>query len=377
MRILPRRSKVVGALRVLRMKLGHLLRGTPHPAPVGRPDYYSRELDPSLFIRDASGLHVRQCVSPGYTEDDPREVALRCHDRYGVYPLNFSFPTAQVSSISSEHRPHFLSTTYPGAPHSFSNWEDYLEEYRGSYFALSTKKGGWDTFRHLEILFSGAIPLVPNLGGSHPFALAHYPKKLLTSVLDSQMREGPALPDDQTREFLATWAKNYLTTQAMAQYLVDVSGLSPKRVLFVDKSLASRTDYLSAFTFIGLSEVLGSALVAAFEPAYLFDDFTGDTSRFYGKGFGYTRVIPRSLRSQESLSADASTSDLIDMASSASAIVVGNYDANLETVGDLLAGGIPPDKIVCVLGSDLPPDRSLLRDIRRSGMTFFVREFAS
>jgi hypothetical protein len=65
------------------------------------------------------------------------------------------------------------------------------------------------------------------------------------------------------------------------------------------------------------------------------------------------------------------------MAGSASAIVVGNYDANLETVGELLAGGISPDKIVCVLGSDLPPDRSLLRDIRRSGMTFFVREFAS
>ena len=157
MRILPRRSKVVGALRVLRMKLGQLLRGTPHPAPVGRPDYYSRELDSSLFIRDASGLPVRQCVSPGYTEDDPRDVALRCHDRYGVYPLNFSFPTAQVSSISWEERPHFLSTTYPGAPHSFSNWENYLEDYRGSYFALSSKKGGWDTFRHLEILGSAGI----------------------------------------------------------------------------------------------------------------------------------------------------------------------------------------------------------------------------
>jgi hypothetical protein len=377
LRILPRRSKVVGALRVIRMKLGHLFRGTPHPAPVGRPDYYSRELDASLFIRHASGLQVRQCVTPGYAEDDPRDVARRCHDRYGVYPLNFSFPTARVPRILRDQRPHFLSTTYPGAPHSFSNWEDYLEEYRASYFALSTKKGGWDTFRHLEILFSGAIPLMPNLGVAHPFALAHYPKKLLTSVLHSQMREGPALPDDDTREFLATWAKNHLTTQAMAQYLVDVSGMAPDRVLFVDTSLASRTDYLSAFTFIGLSEVLGSALVAAFEPSYLFDDFTGDTSRFYGKGFGYTRVVPASLRSQESLSVDAPIRELLALASSASAIVVGNYDANLETVGDLLAGGVSPDKIVCVLGSDLPPDRSLLGGIRRSGMTFFVREFAS
>jgi hypothetical protein len=163
----------------------------------------------------------------------------------------------------------------------------------------------------------------------------------------------------------------------MASYLVDVSDMSTHRVLFLDRSLASRTDYLSAFTFIGLSEVLGLQIGAAYEPSYLFDDYNGDTSRFYGKGFGYTRSIPRALRSTESLPIDAPVSELLKMAKSSSAIVVGNYDANRELVGDLLTAGIPPHTIVCVLGSDLPPDRSLLRDIRQSGMTFFVREFAS
>ena len=366
----------MGAARVLRMKLGQLLRGTPHPAPVGRPDYYTRELDHSLFIREASGLPARSFVPAGYTEEDPRDVARRCYARYGVYPLNFSFPSPRVPSAPIVPRPHFLSTTYPGTPHSFTNWEDYLEEYRGSYFALSTKKGGWDTFRHLEIVFSGAIPLMPSLGQSHPYSLAHYPKRLLTSVLDSLIAEGPALPDDGTREFIAQWAQDHLTTQAMASYLVDVSKISTERVLFLDRSLASRTDYLSAFTFIGLSEVLGPQLIAAYEPSYLFDDYIGDTSRFYGKGFGYTRSLPSALRRTESLPIDAPVSELLEMAKSSSAIVVGNYDANRELVGDLLTAGLPPHNIVCVLGSDLPPDRSLLRDIRRSGMTFFVREFA-
>ena len=375
--MLPQRSKLVGAARVLRMKLGQLLRGTPHPAPVGRPDYYTRELDPSLFIREASGLPARSFVPAGHIEEDPRDIARQCYSRYGVYPLNFSYPSPRVQAVPVAPRPHFLSTTYPGTPHSFTNWEDYLEEYRGSYFALSTKKGGWDTFRHLEIVFSGAIPLMPSLGQSHPYALAHYPKRLLTSVLDSLIAEGPALPDDGTREFLAQWSRDHLTTHAMASYLVDVSDMSTDRVLFLDQSLASRTDYLSAFTFIGLSEVLGPQLVAAYEPSYLFDDYSGDTSRFYGKGFGYTRSIPSALRSTESLPIDAPVSELLEMAKSSSAIVVGNYDANRELVGDLLTAGIPPRNIVCVLGSDLPPDRSLLRDIRRSGMTFFVREFAS
>ena len=374
--MLPQRSKLVGATRVLRMKLGHLLRGTPHPAPVGRPDYYTRELNPFLFIREASGLPVRSFVPAGYTEEDPRDVARRCYSRYGVYPLNFSFPTPRVQALPVVPRPHFLSTTYPGTPHSFTNWEDYLKEYRGSYFALSTKKGGWDTFRHLEIVFSGAIPLMPSLGQSHPYSLAHYPRRLLTSVLDSLIAEGPALPDVGTREFITQWSRDHLTTQAMASYLVDVSKISTERVLFLDRSLASRTDYLSAFTFIGLSEVLGPQLLAAYEPSYLFDDYSGDTSRFYGKGFGYTKSIPSALRRTESLPIDAPVSAITDLAKSVSTIVVGNYDANRELVGDVLSAGIPPSNIVCVLGSDLPPDRSLLRDIRQSGMTFFVREFA-
>ncbi|MDA8909516.1 hypothetical protein N9I09_01190, partial [Pontimonas sp.] len=55
----PKRSKAVGALRILRMKWGQLRRGSPEPAPVGRPDYYSQELSPTLFLRDAAILPQR------------------------------------------------------------------------------------------------------------------------------------------------------------------------------------------------------------------------------------------------------------------------------------------------------------------------------
>lgn len=357
------------------MKVGHLLRGTPHPAPVGRPDYYTRELHSSLFLRSSSGLPTRNFLTPDHHEPGPGELAKACYAHYGVYPLNFSFPTVRVAPVTSGPRENFLSTTYPGVPHSFDDWGQYLEEYRSSFFALSTKKGGWDTFRHLEILFSGAIPLMPSLGNASRFALAHYPKKLLSGILDSLMTEGPAVPDEATQSFVSQWAKDNLTTRAMARYLVDVSGMNTERVVFLDSSLPKRTDYLSAFSFIGLTEVLGKHVCAAFEPAFLFDDFHGDTNRLYGKGFGYTRVIPSGLRSTESLDHSAPLTDLVALARSASTLVVGNYDANRDLVGALLESGISPDKFVCILGSDTPPDRALLRGIRRSGMTFFVREF--
>ena len=358
------------------MKIGHLVRRTKQPAPVGNPGYYKRELNSSLLIRDAVGLPKRNFLKPSFEEQDPRIVAARCFDRCGVFPINFSFPSRHASELTAGDRPYFLSDTFPGVPHSFNLWNEYLSEYEKSHFALSTKKGGWDTFRHLEIIFSGAIPLMPNLEKSSPFSLAHYPKRLLSSVLQSLIDDGPAIPDHQTQSFMIEWAKRYLTTKATAEYLIELSGFATDRVLFLDKALAVQTDYLSAFSFIGLSEVLGNRLVAAFEPSYLFDDFSGETSRMYGKGFGYSKTIPAVFRSSESLDQDCSDESLVALADTASAIVVGNYDANRDLLGRILRSGIDEKKVACIVGSDLVADSQLLRTARRSDMTFFIREFS-
>jgi hypothetical protein len=76
------------------------------------------------------------------------------------------------------------------------------------------------------------------------------------------------------------------------------------------------------------------------------------------------------------LTESASLKDVLSFFRSADSIVVGNYDANRDLVAQLLDSGIPADRFTCVLGSDLPPDYSLMRGIAKSGMTFFVREFA-
>jgi hypothetical protein len=271
-------------------------------------------------------------------------------------------------------RPHFLSSTIPGEPFSFDSWDDYLAEYRSAYFALSTKKGGWDTFRHLEILFSGGIPLMPGLGKAHPHSLAHFPKKALAGVYESLVHDGPALPGPETQAFFRAFASEHLSSEAMAGFLLQITGLESSSILFLDESLPARTDYLSAFTYIGLKQATGQRTQAAFEPHFLFDDFTGDTRTLYGRGFGYSRSLPAELRG--SLATDGTTpSTLAELSASFDAIVVGNYDANRGLVEQLRQLGVPAGKFVCIVGSDLPSDFRLRHDIARSGMTFFVREF--
>jgi hypothetical protein len=304
-----------------------------------------------------------------------RDRAEECYRKFGFYPINFSFPQATLMPENSWERPHFLSNTIPGEPFSFSDWSEYLKEYRSAYWALSTKKGGWDTFRHLEILFSGAIPLMPNLSRAATFSLSHYPKKALRLVLDSLIRDGLAIPDQETQAFFRDHAEKNLSSEAMASYLFDMADLHDSTVMFLDQALPQRADYLSIFTLIGLKLVKENDVQAVFEPDYLFDDFTGETNRLYGRGFGYSKRLPRLLKTQQRLARDAGVAEVVAASANYDRIVVGNYDANRELVANMLAAGVVASKFVCLVGSDLTVDFRLRHDIRRSGMTFFVREF--
>jgi len=358
------------------MILGQIIRRSPHPAPVGRPDFYTRELHPSLFVRSSAGLPTRHLWHPESRELSAVDRGTACHRDHGFFPINFSFPQPHLMPTGLDSRPHFLSSTYPGEPFSFTSWDQYLAEYRRCYVALSTKKGGWDTFRHLEILFSGAIPLMPGLDRSHPWSLAMFPKQALRQVYRSLVSDGPAIPSEETRSYFQEFARTRLTSQAMAEYLVASAGLESRSILFLDRTLPDRTDYLSAFVFIGLSQVRGVECQAAWEPAYLYDDYEPDTATLYGRGFGYTRTIPRSTRSAAALPRQAVLSEIVALADAHQAIVVGNYDANRELVGELVRAGIPAERFVCVVGSDLVADFRLRRAMAKSPMTFFVREFA-
>ena len=74
-----------------------------------------------------------------------------------------------------------LSNLIPGKleTYIYNNETDYYEEYRKSYFATTTKKGGRDCMRHYEILANGCIPYFPNIENCPINTMALLPKNLI------------------------------------------------------------------------------------------------------------------------------------------------------------------------------------------------------
>jgi tRNA-dihydrouridine synthase len=55
--------------------------------------------------------------------------------------------------------------------------------YQNSVFALTYRKGGWDCFRHYEILMNGCIPLHLEINKCPDKTLEKIPKDLLKKIL--------------------------------------------------------------------------------------------------------------------------------------------------------------------------------------------------
>ena len=81
-----------------------------------------------------------------------------------LYPITFSIPEEKVINYIPQ-KTKILSDLIPGKieTYIYDNENDYYSEYRKSYFAISTKKSGWDCLRHYEILANGCIPYFYNI----------------------------------------------------------------------------------------------------------------------------------------------------------------------------------------------------------------------
>jgi hypothetical protein len=264
----------------------------------------------------------------------------------------------------------FLSPILPGEPYSYADESEYLAEYAKSYYALSTRKAGWDCFRHLEITFTGTIPLIPKLDKTPPGIMFGYPKELLVSIFDALASEGPKRPAPELMEFLASYAETHQTSLAMAQYLLDALDYQGGPVAFVDYHLSTWTDYQSIFTLIGLKQLLGDLLHTEPLPDYLMSA-TASAKGLYGRGFGYRGAL-------EQFGSDANTGagsqDLADDFDGFEKIVVGQFFRDFPTLRSRARGSLDLHQVVGIVGDDYPESLGTLRRIAQSPIAFFVRE---
>ena len=140
-------------------------------------------------------------------------------------------------------------------------------------FGVTRKKAGWDCMRHLEIMAAGCIPYFTDLDSLPRLTMQFYPKKLFA---EAKALKGVTFQGEDTdpKSFnvdlnvlnfdkyyeLATrileHSRRHLTTSAMARYLlrtVSKGVFQPNRVLMATNCI---DDYLTDTILHGLKKVL-------------------------------------------------------------------------------------------------------------------------
>ena len=286
----------------------------------------------------------------------------------GVFPISFSNPRPLLTKAGPRLR--FLSEVIPGEPYSFTDEESYLQQYRESHFALSTKKAGWDCFRHLEIAFAGSIPLVPNLGRTPPGIMFAYPKRTWSTILEELSSAGPQVPSDELQRELDRYSEENLSSSAMAGYLLDVLDYQGGPVAFVDDKIDAWVDYQSMFTMIGLAQLLGSTLALPNIPDYLKNG-NKEWKNLYGRGFGYSGALEGFAPSSDEV---VTSANIVDRFDSFELVIFGQFFRDFPSSQLTRKGAWDTKKLVGILGDDYPVTRGTLQRLSGSGSRFFVRE---
>jgi hypothetical protein len=111
----------------------------------------------------------------------------------GVYPITFAFPEEKIPNKTTniENKIHNIAPLIPVnqsinseymKTYIYDTEQSYYQMYQNSYFALTSKKGGWDTLRHYEIIANGCIPIFVDLENCPQYCLWNFPKQICLDV---------------------------------------------------------------------------------------------------------------------------------------------------------------------------------------------------
>jgi len=293
-----------------------------------------------------------------------------CRGQYGVWPISLSFPE---KAARTTEKTQVISRVIPGEAYAFESQVAYYLQYAQSNYAITHRKAGWDCFRHVEILAAGCIPLMIDAADIPQCSMVHYPKEAFIEIV-SRVEASGALPSEQLITAFANWFDRHLTAEAMANYTIQAASLADvQRVLFVDQRLPLQPDYQSLLALIGLKQVLGDRCEVLHPVDYVYQDWRGDATKNYGRGFGYTRVLDPKLRTRHEVGRETSSRVRRQLKEeSFDLVVVGSLARNGPLAHKLLTLH-PPNQTIWIHGEDHPPSPREMHFIRASGTHAFVR----
>jgi len=110
-----------------------------------------------------------------------RELMIK---KSNLLPLHFAVPKNNIIKEINPKPKNLLAPLIPGRAKTYvyENEKVYNKMYEESIFALTYKKGGWDCFRHYEILMNGCLPLFLDIENCPENTMTNFPKMDMISI---------------------------------------------------------------------------------------------------------------------------------------------------------------------------------------------------
>ena len=291
-----------------------------------------------------------------------------------AHPITFSIAQCKLVDSVPEKK-QLMSPLIPGVPSTYiyTTEAEYYQQYRDSFFATTTKKGGWDCMRHYEIMACGCIPYFPGIEQCPPNTMGLLPKTMILegnalyrAYKDKPMDDYAMSQCKYLADRLLAYTKNILTTRKMAEYILITAGAKDaKRILYLSQD--PEPDYLRCVTLQGFKEYMGAACHDYPKIPHIYKDAGIDYTSKYGKGFSYTNLVDQSLHDAAlDLTVEQ---DIFDK--KYDLIIYGSFHRGLPFYGKVMSS-YPPEKVVLICGED--DHQCIHSQFTAMGHHVFVRE---
>jgi hypothetical protein len=295
-----------------------------------------------------------------------------------LFPISFSIPKEKICE-NYNVKTKILSNLIPGtiSTYIYNNEEEYYNEYKTSYFAITAKKGGWDCMRHYEILANGCIPYFLNIENCPKNTMSLLPKELFiqSNILYEDKFKNKninELKKEEINEYnilqkkILEYTKKYLTTEKMVEYILkNINYENVSKILYLSGDV--NPDYLRCVTLHGFKILFGDNCHDYPKIPHIYKSDTINYKNLYGKGFTYTNLLEQNLHNDK-----LDDSIIEDIKNKYYDIVIyGSYHRGMPYY-DLISEIYNTNQIILLCGEDIHCCNNNI--FLKKGYCVFVRE---
>jgi len=218
-----------------------------------------------------------------------------------LFPITFSIPKEKIYK-NDTIKTKILSNLIPGdiSTYIYNNEEDYYNEYKKSYFAITIKKGGWDCMRHYEILANGCIPHFIDIENCPKNTMALLPKELFmeANTLYNKLKNKKIneISEEEINEYdilkknLLEYTKKFLTNDKIAEYILEKTNFeNVSKILYLSGD--TNPDYLRCLTLHGFKLLFGRNCHDYPKVSHIYKSDNINYEGLYGKGITYANLL--------------------------------------------------------------------------------------